>query len=71
MNTIKRIFARFLIVCWLGVILGTIGLGLDGNFSFELLGGGSGFGLFVLAIQFIFYGFLNPLKLIEVGVVDN
>lgn len=69
MNTIKKVFARFLIVCWLGVIVGTfIGLFNSEFFRIEM---GAGFGLFILTIQFIFYGFLHPLKLIQVGVIEN
>lgn len=70
MSAIKKVFARFLIVCWLGVVLGTIGAMID-NFSFNTFAGAVGVGIFVLTVQFIFYGFLHPLKLIEVGAVDN
>lgn len=70
MNTIKKVFARFLIVCWLGVLVGTI-IALFSGEGLSAIGGGAAVGLFVLVLQFIFYGFLHPLKLIEVGVVDN
>lgn len=69
MSAIKKVFARFLIVCWLGVVFGTIIGIIDSGLGSLMYG--VVFGLFVLAVQFIFYGFLHPLKLIEFGVVDN
>lgn len=70
MNTIKKVFARFLIVCWLGVVAIMV-YAVTTGFNSSVIASGALFGIFILIVQFIFYGFLHPLKLIQVGVVEN
>ena len=60
MKTLKVIFSRFLIVSW--VI--TIAIGL---FNIDEIEWFAIFCFFLIAIQFIFFGTLHPLKLLEYG----
>jgi hypothetical protein len=64
MNIMKIVFARFLIVCWLCIVVGFFACLVNGDFS----------GAFVTimvsvpffaALQFIFLGIVNPLRLLE------
>lgn len=58
----KEVFKRLLIVAWIGIAMW---------FVFEIPGGlnmlamVASFGVFVLAVQFISFGFINPMKLVK------
>lgn len=58
----KEMFKRLLIVLWIAVAVW---------FIFEIPGGldrvvmVAGFGVFILAVQFISFGFINPIKLLH------
>lgn len=58
----KDVFKRLLVVAWIGIAVW---------FVFEIPGGlnrlamVAGFGVFVLAVQFISFGFINPMNLFK------